>query len=191
MLDEAHAAVRPGVTTDDIDRVVHEATVGFGAYPSPYNYYNFPRSVCTSVNEVWPLLGRGTTGRDRHAACCMGGEPLPAGIPGVLGCPVHLLPDPYPYPHPYPFSHMLQVICHGIPDRRPLQSGDIVNVDVSVYYKGFHGDLNETFVVGEVDEASKQLIKVTSEVRGGACADFLLQCNNKISRSSNTRNSCK
>lgn len=61
---------------------VHEATIAAGAYPSPYNYYNYPKSVCTSINEI---------------------------------------------------------ICHGIPDRRPLQDGDIVNVDVSVYYKGYHG----------------------------------------------------
>ena len=58
----------------------------------------------------------------------------------------------------------LQVICHGIPDKRPLQDGDIVNVDVTAFYKGYHGDLNETFVVGDVDEESKKLIKVTSEV---------------------------
>jgi hypothetical protein len=61
---------------------VHEATIAAGAYPSPYNYFSFPRSVCTSINEV---------------------------------------------------------ICHGIPDRRPLVEGDIINVDVSVYYKGYHG----------------------------------------------------
>lgn len=52
VLDEAARAVRPGVTTDEIDRVVHEATVERGAYPSPLNYYSFPKSVCTSVNEV-------------------------------------------------------------------------------------------------------------------------------------------
>jgi methionyl aminopeptidase len=52
VLDKAHAAVRPGVTTDEIDRIVHEATVEAGGYPSPLNYYNFPKSVCTSVNEV-------------------------------------------------------------------------------------------------------------------------------------------
>lgn len=57
-----------------------------------------------------------------------------------------------------------QVICHGIPDRRPLQSGDIVNVDVTAYYQGYHGDLNETYVVGEVDAESKNLIRVTAEV---------------------------
>ena len=52
VLDEAARAVRPGVTTDELDRVVHEATVERGAYPSPLNYYSFPKSVCTSVNEV-------------------------------------------------------------------------------------------------------------------------------------------
>ncbi|KAI3432398.1 hypothetical protein D9Q98_003954 [Chlorella vulgaris] len=104
VLDAAAAAVAPGVTTDEIDRVVHEATLAAGAYPSPYNYYSYPKSVCTSVNEV---------------------------------------------------------ICHGIPDRRPLADGDIINVDVSVYLDGYNGDLNETFVVGQVDEASRNLIKVT------------------------------
>lgn len=107
VLDAAHAAIRPGVTTDAIDETVHKVTIDHGAYPSPYNYFNYPKSVCTSINEI---------------------------------------------------------ICHGIPDRRPLQDGDIVNVDVSVYYKGWHGDLNETFVVGDnVDEESKKLVKVTHE----------------------------
>ena len=59
---------------------------------------------------------------------------------------------------------MMQVICHGIPDKRPLEDGDIVNVDVSAYYKGYHGDLNETYVVGNVDEASKKLIKAAHDV---------------------------
>lgn len=58
-----------------------------------------------------------------------------------------------------------QVICHGIPDRRPLEDGDIVNVDVTVFLKGYHGDLNETYVVGSVDDDSKRLIRVTSEAR--------------------------
>jgi methionyl aminopeptidase len=107
VLDAAHAAIRPGITTDAIDEIVHNVTIEHGAYPSPYNYFNYPKSVCTSINEI---------------------------------------------------------ICHGIPDRRPLQDGDIVNVDVSVYYKGWHGDLNETFIVGDnVDEESKKLVKVTYE----------------------------
>jgi len=105
-LDAAHAAIRPGITTDEIDRTVHNAITEAGAYPSPLNYYNFPKSVCTSINEV---------------------------------------------------------ICHGIPDQRELEDGDIVNVDVTAYIGGYHGDLNETFTVGEVDQVSKDLIKVTHD----------------------------
>ena len=52
VLDVAGKALRPGVTTDEIDRVVHEACMERDCYPSPLNYYNFPKSVCTSVNEV-------------------------------------------------------------------------------------------------------------------------------------------
>ncbi|KAH7863851.1 hypothetical protein Vadar_022731 [Vaccinium darrowii] len=106
VLDAAARVIRPGVTTDEIDDVVHEATIAAGGYPSPLNYHFFPKSCCTSVNEV---------------------------------------------------------ICHGIPDARKLEDGDIVNVDVTVYYKGVHGDLNETFFVGNVDEASRQLVQCTYE----------------------------
>ncbi|XP_044491726.1 methionine aminopeptidase 1A-like isoform X4 [Mangifera indica] len=106
VLDAAAQAIRPGVTTDEIDRVVHEATIAAGAYPSPLNYHFFPKSCCTSVNEV---------------------------------------------------------ICHGIPDARKLEDGDIVNIDVTVYYKGVHGDLNETYFVGNVDELSRQLVQCTYE----------------------------
>ncbi|KAL9690138.1 hypothetical protein QQ045_010533 [Rhodiola kirilowii] len=106
VLDAAARIIQPGVTTDEIDRVVHEATIAAGAYPSPLNYYFFPKSCCTSVNEV---------------------------------------------------------ICHGIPDARKLEDGDIVNVDVSVCYKGYHGDLNETFFVGNVDDESRKLVQCTYE----------------------------
>lgn len=58
---------------------------------------------------------------------------------------------------------MNEVICHGIPDLRPLQEGDILNIDVSVYLDGFHTDLNETYFVGEVDEASKNLVYTARE----------------------------
>ncbi len=51
-----------------------------------------------------------------------------------------------------------EIICHGIPDNRPLEEGDIVNLDISVYYKGMHADLNETFAVGKVDDASLFLV---------------------------------
>lgn len=105
-LDLAHKHIRPGITTDEIDRIVHDFIISQDAYPSPLNYRWFPKSCCTSVNEV---------------------------------------------------------ICHGIPDARPLEDGDIVNVDITVYYKGFHGDLNETFCVGNVDQKSKDLIKTTHD----------------------------
>ena len=102
MLDACAAAVRPGVTTDELDRIAHEVTVAGGGYPSPLNYCSFPKSCCTSVNEV---------------------------------------------------------ICHGIPDMRPLDDGDIVNLDISVYLNGYHGDLNETVLCGAVDEAGRNLVK--------------------------------
>ena len=59
---------------------------------------------------------------------------------------------------------MNEVICHGIPDKRPLVDGDIVNIDISVFYKGFHADLNETFLVGNgVDEQGKKLVDCARE----------------------------
>mmetsp|Transcript_9873 Transcript_9873/g.29842 ORF Transcript_9873/g.29842 Transcript_9873/m.29842 type:complete len:386 (-) Transcript_9873:1247-2404(-) len=102
VLDLAAAAVRPGVTTDELDRIVHEGMIERGAYPSPYNYFNFPKSVCTSVNEV---------------------------------------------------------ICHGIPDARELENGDIVNIDITAYLNGYHGDLNETITCGDVSDEGKKLVK--------------------------------
>ncbi|KAK2192267.1 hypothetical protein NP493_35g02008 [Ridgeia piscesae] len=106
VLDVAAAAIDVGVTTEEIDRLVHEACIDRECYPSPLNYYTFPKACCTSVNEV---------------------------------------------------------ICHGIPDMRPLEDGDICNVDITTYHRGFHGDLNETFFVGDVDEKSKKLVRVTHE----------------------------
>lgn len=107
VLDQAAAAMGVGVKTDEIDRIVHEACMELECYPSPLNYYGFPKSCCTSVNEV---------------------------------------------------------ICHGIPDQRALVNGDICNVDVTVYHRGFHGDLNETFLVGDsVSEEGKKLVKVSWE----------------------------
>ncbi len=100
------AALEPGVTTDAIDAVCHEATIGLGAYPSPLNYHGFPKSICTSVNEV---------------------------------------------------------ICHGIPDSRPLAEGDIVNLDVTVYLEGVHGDTSATFALGRTDAESERLVRVTEE----------------------------
>ena len=106
VLDTATRQVRAGVTTDELDRIVHETCIDLGAYPSPLNYYNFPKSVCASVNEC---------------------------------------------------------VCHGIPDRRELESGDIVNLDVTCYYNGYHGDLNETHCVGKVTEEHKRLVKTAHD----------------------------
>ncbi|XP_019782011.1 methionine aminopeptidase 1 isoform X2 [Orcinus orca] len=106
VLDIAADMIKPGVTTEEIDHAVHLACIARNCYPSPLNYYNFPKSCCTSVNEV---------------------------------------------------------ICHGIPDRRPLQEGDIVNVDITLYRNGYHGDLNETFFVGDVDEGARKLVQTTYE----------------------------
>jgi methionine aminopeptidase len=61
------------------------------------------------------------------------------------------------------FRSVNEVICHGIPDTRPLQDGDIVNIDITAYYEGFHGDVNATYLVGNVDEKYKKLVQVTKE----------------------------
>ncbi|XP_044317247.1 methionine aminopeptidase 1-like [Drosophila rhopaloa] len=110
-LDAGAKGVEVGTTTDELDRLVHEAAIERECYPSPLNYYGFPKSCCTSVNEA---------------------------------------------------------ICHGIPDLRPLADGDLCNIDVTVYHRGFHGDLNETFFVGNVTEEHKKLVQITHEALGKA-----------------------
>jgi methionyl aminopeptidase len=100
------AAVRTGITTDALDELCHQETIRLGGYPSPLNYRGFPKSICTSPNEV---------------------------------------------------------ICHGIPDSRPLEDGDIVNLDITVYLDGMHGDCSATFLVGQVDEAGQRLVRVARE----------------------------
>ncbi len=106
ILREADDRVKPGISTDEIDAFVHEKTIALGGYPSTLNYRGFPKSLCTSVNEV---------------------------------------------------------ICHGIPDDRVLLDGDIVNLDVTIFLDGMHGDTNATFLVGTVDGDSQQLVRVTKE----------------------------
>lgn len=103
-LELAGAAVAPGVTTDELDQIAHEYLISQGAYPSCLDYQGFPKSCCTSINEV---------------------------------------------------------ICHGIPDSTVLNEGDIVNIDVTAYIDGVHGDTNATFAVGEIDEESALLIERT------------------------------
>jgi len=104
VLDTAGRAVRPGITTDQIDSIVHDEALKRGGYPSPLNYRGFPKSCCTSVNEV---------------------------------------------------------ICHGIPDDRKLEEGDLINVDITVYVDGYHGDCSEMFCAGEPDERGRELLQTT------------------------------
>lgn len=106
VLRKTGALVKPGVSTDSLDAYAHELIVSMGGYPSPLNYRGFPKSICTSVNEV---------------------------------------------------------ICHGIPDSRVLKDGEIVNLDITVFLDGMHGDTNATFFVGEVDDESKRLVAGTRE----------------------------
>lgn len=105
-LDAVEAVIAPGVTTDYLDRVAHDYLLDHGAYPSTLGYRGFPKSCCTSVNEV---------------------------------------------------------ICHGIPDDTVLQEGDIVNVDITAYRDGMHGDTNKTFGVGVISEQARLLIDRTEE----------------------------
>ena len=98
--------VAPGITTDELDAVGHEFLLDHGAYPSTLGYKGFPKSVCTSVNEV---------------------------------------------------------ICHGIPDSRMVENGDIVNIDITAYLDGVHGDTDATFLVGEVAQEDRLLVERTRE----------------------------
>ncbi len=105
-LDAVAEQIAPGVTTDALDAVGHEFLVDHGAYPSTLGYKNFPKSLCTSINEV---------------------------------------------------------ICHGIPDDTVLRDGDIVNIDITAFIDGVHGDTDATYLVGDVDEESRLLVERTRE----------------------------
>lgn len=109
------AEAKPGVTTDYLDKVGHDFLIDNGAYPSTLGYRGFPKSLCTSVNEV---------------------------------------------------------ICHGIPDNTVLEHGDLVNVDITAYLDGVHGDNNATVIVGEGTQELKDLVSRTHEamMRGIAAA---------------------
>ena len=103
-LAEVGKACQPGVTTDSLDRLGHEFLMDHNAYPSTLGYRGFPKSLCSSLNEV---------------------------------------------------------ICHGIPDSTVLEDGDIINIDITAFIGGVHGDNNATFLVGDVDEESRLLVERT------------------------------
>jgi methionyl aminopeptidase len=105
-LQEVGRHVAPGVSTDELDRIGHDFLVDHGAYPSTLGYRGFPKSLCSSVNEV---------------------------------------------------------ICHGIPDSRHVEDGDIVNIDITAFVDGVHGDTNATFLAGDVEEETRLLVERTEE----------------------------
>ncbi|CAM5327719.1 type I methionyl aminopeptidase [Leifsonia shinshuensis] len=99
-------AVRPGITTEELDAIGHEFLIEHDAYPSTLGYRGYPKSICSSVNEV---------------------------------------------------------VCHGIPDDTVLEDGDIVNIDITAYTNGFHGDSNQTFIVGTASQEVTLLVERTRE----------------------------
>ena len=105
-LDMLAPHVRPGVTTEELDRLAHDFIVSHGAIPAPLNYRGFPKSICTSVNHV---------------------------------------------------------VCHGIPGEKVLQSGDIVNIDVTTLLDGWHGDTSRMYLVGDVPLKARRLVDITYE----------------------------
>ncbi|TWH64696.1 methionyl aminopeptidase [Azomonas agilis] len=99
--------VKPGVTTNTLDQICHDYIVNVQqAIPAPLNYKGYPKSICTSIN---------------------------------------------------------QVVCHGIPNDKPLKNGDIINVDITVIKDGYHGDTSKMFLVGKVPDWAERLSRVTQE----------------------------
>jgi len=98
--------VKPGATTDALDRLMFEFAMDHGAYPAPLLYRGYPRAICTSINHV---------------------------------------------------------VCHGIPNDKPLREGDIVNVDVTLILDGWHGDSSRMYYVGEVPRRAERLCEITYE----------------------------
>ncbi len=98
--------IRAGMTTKDVDDMVHRYIVSCGAYPSSLGYCGYPASACVSVNEV---------------------------------------------------------VVHGIPSDRIIEDGDIVSVDITAEKNGFNGDAARTFMIGNVSEEKRNLVRVTEE----------------------------
>ena len=115
-IELAGSSIKVGMSTNELDVIVHDFLISNGAYPSTLGYRGFPKSCCTSVNEI---------------------------------------------------------ICHGIPDDLEIQDGDIVNIDVTAYLDGFHGDSNQTFKVGNVSEEVSLLVDRTRESLNRAIASVM------------------
>ena len=105
-LDEVAKIVKPGITTNEIDKVCYEFINDNDAFSAPLFYRGFPKSCCTSSNHV---------------------------------------------------------VCHGIPSDKILRDGDIVNVDVTAYKNGWHGDTSRMFKIGDVSIKAEKLINATYE----------------------------
>lgn len=125
MLNVACSLAEEGITTDEINDIVHDAIIEESCYPSPLNYSGFPKSLCTSVNEV---------------------------------------------------------ICHGIPDSRPLQKYDVVSFDVSCYINGVHGDNCATVIVGDKNTCTNNNAFYLSQKRLVTCAQEALSEAIKVCR---------
>jgi len=102
--------VKAGTSTNELDRIAHDWTMSKQALPAPLGYHGYPKSICTSVNEV---------------------------------------------------------ICHGVPDDKPLNAGDIINIDVTCIKDGFYGDTSATFFVGEVSEIAQKLADAAKDAMMG------------------------
>lgn len=105
-MDFLRPYIKPGITTFEIDRLAEAYTRDHGHTPACLGYHGYPKTICTSINEV---------------------------------------------------------VCHGIPNEKPLESGDIVNVDLTTIVNGWHGDQSETFMIGEVSAEARALVQVTHD----------------------------
>lgn len=106
VMDFVDTLVEPGVTTDEIDKELHKYALSLGYYPAPLNFCGFPKSICSSINDV---------------------------------------------------------CCHGIPDSRKLQDGDILKMDMVMLVDGYNGDMTRQYAVGNVNDDGKRLMKCTEE----------------------------
>jgi methionyl aminopeptidase len=106
VLDLLVDQVKPGVTTEKLDRFVFEYALDHNAVPATLMYRGYNKSICTSINHV---------------------------------------------------------VCHGIPNEKPLREGDMVNIDVTLVLDGWHGDSSRMYLVGEVPRRAERLVAVTHE----------------------------